>query len=84
METIIQQILRELVEKMMQTMYETRLDLTKLSKVFLTDCKQAACQLVEVYAAEVNRSIREEKQWRKEQGLVLKEKGRPRRKTEGS
>ena len=60
-------------------MQQTHLDLSELCGMLLEDCKQTACRIVEACIQETNRTLREEKSWRKQQGLVLKEKDRPRR-----
>ena len=44
----------------------------------LDDCKTAAREILQAIIAEMNQRIREDKTGRKEQGLVLKEKERPR------
>lgn len=79
METIIQQIALDLVEKITKKAFETKIsDLDALASDVLEDCKTAACRILEAAAAELNEAIRKDKQARKSLGLVLKEKERKR------
>ena len=79
MEHIIQQIAQELVEKIMGRAYSGKIsDIDALTEEVLGDCKASAARVIEAILAEMNQQIREDKQMRKERGLVMKEKDRPR------
>lgn len=78
METIIQQIVIELTEKLLKDVEKNGMNLNELTKMLLEDCQEAARRLVEACAREVNEQMRYDKQWRKGL-LVLKEKNRKRR-----
>ena len=79
METIIQQIVTELVRRITEKAYAGGIrDIDALASDVLADCKEAATSLVEAICSSINVSIREDKGRRKELGLVLKEKERPR------
>ena len=79
MKHIIQQIAQELVEKIIKKAYSGKIsDIDALTEDILADCKASAARVVEEILAEMNRQIREDKQARKEQGLVMKQKDRPR------
>ena len=79
MKYIIQQIAQELVEKIIKKAYSGKIsDIDALTEDILADCKTSAARVVEAILAEMNRQIREDKQARKEQGLVMKQKDRPR------
>lgn len=79
MKHIIQQIAQELVEKIIKKAYSGKIsDIDALTEDVLADCKASAARVVEAIFAEMNRQIREDKQARKEQGLVMKQKDRPR------
>lgn len=79
METIIQQITVELVKKITEKAYLGGInDIDALASDVLQDCKQAAASIIEVICEEINLKIRKDKSGRKELGLVLKEKERPR------
>lgn len=80
MEHIIQQIALELVEKVVKKSLSSQIhDIDALAADVELDCKCAAKGIVEAVVSELNRCIREDKQGRKAQGLVIKEKDRPRR-----
>ena len=79
METIIQQICSDFIKKITQKIFSGGMqDIGAAASDLLTDCKEAAIDLLEACFSEMNRTIREDKAWRKEQGLVLREKERPR------
>lgn len=79
METIIQQIAVELVKKVTEKAYSGGLhDIDGLATDVLQDCKEACSAVLEAICAEINVQIRQDKAGRKELGLVLKEKDRPR------
>ena len=79
METIIQQIIVELTRKIIEKAYSGGInDIDALASDVLWDCKSAAASIVEAICTQLNREIRTDKSHRKEQGLVLKEKNRPR------
>ena len=79
MEMIIQQITQELVKKITKRAYGGGIrDIDALSSDVLGDCKEAATSIIEAICRQVNIQIRNDKQGRKEAGLVLKEKERPR------
>ena len=79
MEHIIQQITVELVEKITEKAYSGGIsDIDALASEVLQDCKQAATSIIETICSEINLQIRKDKSGRKELGLVLKEKERPR------
>lgn len=79
MEHIIQQIVQDFTIKIQKRFCsEERRNIGILAKDLLCDCKDFTKQLLEVYIAEMNRNIREDKASRKQAGLVLKEKNRKR------
>mgnify|MGYP003324606235 CR=1 FL=1 len=79
MEHIIQQIALQLAKNITEKSLEGGLsDLDALASDVLADCKSAAREIVEVIVAEMNTQIREDKSFRKDNGLILKEKDRPR------
>lgn len=79
MEQIIQQIALQLAKNITEKSLEGGLsDLDALASDVLADCKSAAREIVEVIVAEMNTQIREDKSFRKDNGLILKEKDRPR------
>lgn len=80
METIIQQILSELLEKIMKAVNDGKLTkLDALAEELSGDCSEAVRKILKVVIEETNLKIREHKADRKKEGLVLKEKNRPRR-----
>lgn len=79
MNNSIQQITRELVRKITEKAINGGMDdIDMLSSLVLDDCKTAAREIIQAIIAEMNLCIREDKTGRKEQGLILKEKERPR------
>ena len=53
-------------------------DLDLMAEEVLKDCKETAIQVVQVIIRSLNEEIRNDKEHRKEMGLVIKEKNRPR------
>ena len=79
MEHIIHHIAQELVEKIIKKAYSGKIsDIDSLTENILADCKISAARVVETILAEMNLQIRQDKQARKEQGLVMKQKDSPR------
>lgn len=79
MEHIIQQIAQELVEKIIKKAYSGKIsDIDALTEDVLADCKASAAKVVEAILSEMNLQIRKDKQARRKQGLVIKEKDRAR------
>ena len=79
METIIQQIAKKLINKILEKAYSGGMsDIDTLSSAVLGDCKEAAVEMIEEITVQLNRQIRNDKRRRKEEGLVLKEKERGR------
>lgn len=79
MEHIIQQIAEELVRKITEKAYSGGItDVDALASSVLQDCRQASASIIEAICSEINLQIRRGKPARKELGLVLKEKERPR------
>ena len=79
MDTIIQQIALELVEKITKMAFETKIsDIDALASDVLVECKTAARSIIETISDECNHQIRDDKAGRKSLGLVLKEKNRKR------
>lgn len=79
MEYIIQQIALELVEKINKKIFSNELtDLDKLAASLFEDCTDYARLMVQEVIRIRNIQFREDKTLRKEKGLVLKEKERPR------
>ena len=77
---IIQQIALELAKKITEKAVNGGIsDIGALASSALSDCKEAALKIIEAITEELNLQIRQEKAERKSQGLVLKEKDRPRR-----
>lgn len=80
METIIQQVAMDLVRKITEkTISGGIYDIDALATDTLEDCKAAATAIIEIFAEEINRQIRDDKKGRKEMGLVLKDKNRTRK-----
>lgn len=77
MESIIQQIVSELVKNILEKFKLTHMDLNELGELLLEDCKGASRQMVAAYVEEVNLRMRADKAGRKGK-LTLKEKDRPR------
>lgn len=79
MEQIIQQITLNLAKNITEKALEGGLsDIDALASDVLSDCKAAARSIVETIVSEMNLQIRSDKAFRKESGLVLKEKDRSR------
>ena len=79
MENIIQQITLELVEKIERRAFSKELsDLDRLAADIFEDCAEYARSLVQEVIQIRNTQLREDKCFRKQEGLVLKEKERPR------
>ena len=79
METIIQQIALDLAKKITEKAISGGIyDIDTLASETLRECKASAAAMIETISAELNRQIRADKAGRKAQGLVLKEKNRPR------
>ena len=79
MENIIQQIAIELVEKINKQAFSEKLtDLDQLAAEIFEDCTESAKLIVQEVVRIRNLQFREDKAFRKQEGLVLKEKDRPR------
>ena len=79
MENIIQQIAIELVEKINKKAFSEKLtDLDKLAAEIFEDCTDYARLMMQEVIRIRNLQFREDKAFRKQEGLVLKEKDRPR------
>lgn len=79
MENIIQQITLELVEKINEKAFSKELtDLDRLAADLFEDCTEYAKLMVQEVIRIRNLQFREDKAFRKQEGLVLKEKERPR------
>ena len=79
MENIIQQIAEKLIHKILERAYSGGIsDIDALSSDVLGDCREAAIGIVEAITAGHNQQIRDDKERRKAEGLVLKEKERDR------
>lgn len=79
MKTSIQQITQELVNKITEKAYSGGVnDIDALASDVLQDCKCASASIIEAICANMNVQIRQDKAGRKELGLTLKDKDRPR------
>ena len=80
MENIIQQIAEKLIHKILEERaYSGGIsDIDALSSDVLGDCREAAIGIVEAITAGLNQQIRDDKERRKAEGLVLKERERER------
>lgn len=79
MKNIIQQIAIELVEKINKKAFSEELtDLDKLAAEIFEDCTEYAKIIMQEIICIRNLQFREDKTFRKQEGLVLKEKNRPR------
>ena len=79
MENIIQQIVEKLIHKILERAYSGGIsDIDALSSDVLGDCREAAIGIVEAITAGLNQQIRDDKERRKAEGLVLKERERER------
>lgn len=80
MEQIIQQIALQLAKTISnKALYGGMSDVDALASDVLTDCKASAREIVKVIAEEMNKEFRNDKVSRKEAGLIIKEKDRPRK-----
>ena len=80
METIIQQIALDLAKKITEkAILGGIFDIDALASETLGECRRSAVAMIETICANLNHRMREDKAGRKAQGLVLKEKDRPRR-----
>ena len=72
MENIIQQIAEKLIHKILERAYSGGIsDIDALSSDVLGDCREAAIGIVEAITAGLNQQIRDDKERRKAEGLVL-------------
>ena len=79
MENIIQQITIELVEKINKKAFSEKLsDLDRLAAEVFEDCTDYARLMIQEVIHIRNLQFRDDKAFRKQEGLVLKEKERPR------
>lgn len=79
MERIIQQIITELVEKIIKKTIDGGMqDIDRLTSDVLAECKALSKKIIEILVATMNQTLREDKPYRKEKGLVIKEKDRKR------
>lgn len=75
----ILQKLEELAKKICERSYFGEItDLDLMAADVLADCKEVSTEIIEVIIETMNREFREDKPFRKEQGLIIKEKDRPR------
>ncbi|MHB0740887.1 UPF0236 family transposase-like protein [Peptostreptococcus anaerobius] len=75
MESIIQQICSELIEKILKTLKESdNLHISSIMPVVLEDCKAASLEITKEYIKDVNIEMRKNKKDRRTRGLVVKEK----------
>lgn len=80
MENIIQQITLELVEKIVKKACSDQFsDIDTLAAGVFEDCSESARLIIQEVIRMRNVRFRENKEFRKQEGLVLKEKDRPRR-----
>lgn len=80
MNTSILQFVIELAKKICQRAEEGEIrDLDVMADEILKDCKKTSGEILQAIIRNMNESLREDKQTRKEMGLVIKEKDRPRR-----
>src|SRR3712207_8185172 len=74
MESIIQQICSELIEKILKTLKESdNLHISSIMPVVLEDCKAASLEITKEYIKDVNIEMRKNKKDRRTRGLVVKE-----------
>lgn len=79
MNTIIQQIAKELVEKISQKSFGKEIsDLDALAADVFEDCVDISRRIIEEVIRIRNLQLREDKAFRKSEGIILKEKERPR------
>lgn len=75
METIIQQMCSNLVEKVIKTLKESeKLSLSSIMPVILEECKYTSLCITKEYIKDVNIEMRKNKKDRRSRGLVVKEK----------
>ena len=75
----ILQKLEELAKKICERSVSGEItDLDLMAAEVLADCKEVSTEIIELIIETMNRGIREDKTFRREQGLVIKEKDRPR------
>lgn len=80
MESIIQQITKELAANISQKAFGEGISgLDNLAAEVFEDCAHAACLILQEILHIGNQQIREDKSFRKQEGLIIKEKARPRR-----
>ena len=79
MEHSILQIALELTEKIVEKALNGELsDIDALASDVLNDCRESSCRIIETIVCEMNLQLRNSVAFRKEAGLVMKEKERPR------
>lgn len=79
MNTMIHQIGQELLSKIEKRLFDGELsDLDQLAKELFEDCANTTRQILQEVISLQNLQIRQEKAFRKQEGLQLKEKERPR------
>lgn len=79
METIVHQITEELSKKILNLIKNNGLrDISWFASEALDCCKESVGELIVSAVGQLNEEVRADKGFRKEQGLVLKEKDRPR------
>lgn len=79
MERIIQQTITELVEKIIKKSIDGGMqDIDRLTSDVLADCKALSKKIIEILVSTMNQTLRDDKTYRKEKGLVIKEKDRRR------
>ena len=79
MEHSILQIALELTEKIVRKALNGELsDIDALATDVLNDCRESSCRIIETIVSEMNLQLRNSVEFRKEAGLVVKEKERPR------
>jgi len=80
MEHIIQQITLGFIQQITEKICSGGIsDIDALSSDLLEDCKQTTISIIEAVCNEINFRIREDKNTRKDLGLAIKEKDRPRK-----
>lgn len=79
MEHIIQQTAQEFIQRITKKILSEKIsNIDSLTVELEEDCKQAAAKILEAAFREMNLAMRRDKMTRKERGLTLKEKERPR------
>ena len=80
MNTSILQFAFELAKKICERAEKGEIkDLDIMAEEILADCKETSGEILKVIIQHMNESLRSDKQMRKSEGLVIKEKDRPRR-----